>query len=216
MPSQTVSANLLREDLPAVVLGAWFLLAGLVSCGIALLRRRGQSRVLTWFGLFIGMYGVRLLAESAIALQVADPEKPFAAVVRAVDYLLIIPGILFWVELSLGWVRRFFLTLSLSACAIAVTGAFFHIFGINDLILLQINLGMTVGSMLALSLILIFPKFTRDKTLLQTRTLRFLLPLLVAMAIVVNLLWLLFPPLAIAAIFPDPKVKRCTILSDSP
>jgi hypothetical protein len=46
-----------------ILLGPIYLFVGMAACGIAALRRRGASRPLVWFGLFIAIFGMRMLAE---------------------------------------------------------------------------------------------------------------------------------------------------------
>lgn len=181
--------------MPAVMLGSCFVFIGVASCAIAAIRHRAQSRVLVWFGLFIAMYGGRMLAEQVIVLDLAPGSHWPGAAITGVDYLLILPAFLFWVELSRGWLKRFFLSLVLVASLLAVASLVLFLTGIHQVILLQINLVLTIGSMFVLAAMLAFPRFTRGVLLLQTRILKFVLPGLAILAIVVNLLWLIdIPP----------------------
>ena len=194
MTLPAIPVDQLRQNLPAVVLGSWFLLVGIASCSIALLRRRAESRVLIWFGLFIGLYGIRGLAQALMVLQLADPAGWAAGLVRTIHFTLAIPGIFFWVELSRGWIRRLILSLGVVSSCIAVLGLLFHLLGLEDLVLLEMNLVVSIGSMVVLSVLLLFPNRTRGKLLLQTRVLAIVLPVLVFLSIAVNLLWLVRVP----------------------
>jgi hypothetical protein len=53
-----------------IMLGTVFLFVGMAACCVAALRRRGASLPLVWFGLFIGMYGLRM---PAVAESVSWP-----------------------------------------------------------------------------------------------------------------------------------------------
>jgi hypothetical protein len=97
---------LLRGSLPELFLGPVFAFVGLCACSLAAIRRRREFRVLLWFGLFIGMYGVRILAEATRRIGLAPALWPFRLRLF-VDYFLAVPGILFWVELTVGKLRRF-------------------------------------------------------------------------------------------------------------
>jgi sigma-B regulation protein RsbU (phosphoserine phosphatase) len=193
--SPAVSADLLRQNLPAVVLGSWFVLIGVVSCGLAMLRRRADSRPLVWFGLFIGLYGVRDLAGASLYFHLAAPHGWAAGLVRAIDFCVAIPGIFFWVELSRGWVRRLILSFGIATCSIAALGLTVHLLGVSDTIPLSLNLAVTIGSMMTVCILLLLPGRTRGKLLLQSKIVRIVLPLLVLLALAINLLWLVrFPP----------------------
>jgi hypothetical protein len=59
---QTLS--LLRGQLGYIILGTVFLFFGLTACAIAAIRQRTEVRVLIWWGIWSGMYGARLLAQT--------------------------------------------------------------------------------------------------------------------------------------------------------
>ena len=103
-----------------IMLGTVFLFVGMAACGIAALRRRGASRPLVWFGLFIGIFGMRMLAEVTALLGLV-PGSPWPDwVVIAVDYVLVIPALLFWTEVSVGILRQTFQWLTVLASSVAV------------------------------------------------------------------------------------------------
>src|SRR3974390_449849 len=102
MNPQDPSLVLLRESAADTVLGSIFLFIGLTACLLAVLRRRSEFRLLVWFGFFIGLYGARMLGQVAEALQLA-PHSPWPARIEiGVNYVLVIPALLFWIELSTG------------------------------------------------------------------------------------------------------------------
>jgi hypothetical protein len=111
---------LIRGHLAELFFGPIFLFVGICACSVAAIRRRG-FRVLLWFGLFIGMAGTRILAGAATTFGLAhDPPWPIR-VGTFIDYFLAVPGTLFWVELSIGKLRRFIRWLAASG---AVAGLF--------------------------------------------------------------------------------------------
>ena len=97
---------LIRGHLPELFLGPVFLFVGLCACGLAAIRRRGFG-VLLWFGLFIGMAGTRIAAGAATALGLAPDSAWPSRVSIFIDHFLVVPGTLFWAELSVGKLRRF-------------------------------------------------------------------------------------------------------------
>jgi sigma-B regulation protein RsbU (phosphoserine phosphatase) len=191
---QGLSTDLVRHSMPAVMLGACFTFIGVASCSISAIRHRAQSRVLVWFGLFIGMYGCRMLAQQAIDLHLAAASSWPVAVVTSVNYLLILPALLFWVELSCGPLARFFLSLFFFGSLSAILGLIFAAAGFPQFLLLRTNLVLTVGSMLTLGVILAFPRLTRGQLLLKTGILKFVVPVMALLAVGINLLWLIHVP----------------------
>ena len=74
------------------------------------------------FGLFIGLFGARMLAQVAGLLLLAPNLSWPATVEMVVNYVLVIPAMLFWVELSTGALRQIFCWLTLVAAIIATLG----------------------------------------------------------------------------------------------
>ena len=100
---------MLRNQLVTIMSGAVFLFIGLASCSLAGVRRRGGVRIFVWLGIWSGLWGARLLAESpgvvAALPHWAQISVPFLRV--AVTYLLLPIGSLAWLELSTGKFRHF-------------------------------------------------------------------------------------------------------------
>ncbi len=107
-----------------VILGTIFLFIGIFSCTVALARRGSARKVLGWFGIFSGMYGVRLFAAVPAAFRLFV--GPFAShaqqFVWIITFVIMIPALLFWAELSLAALRRFFLFMIVPAWLVAVGG----------------------------------------------------------------------------------------------
>src|ERR1017187_9264031 len=120
---------LLREHLADILLGTVFLFVGLVACFIAALRRRNELRLLVWFGLFIGMFGMRMLCSVTSLLQLYPQSAWPGRVVIGVDYLLVIPALFFWTELSIGVLRRVLQFLTVIAMGIATLGLGWFLIG---------------------------------------------------------------------------------------
>src|SRR5215510_10200975 len=67
----------LREDIFAIVLGVILTVIGLTAISIHLFRGRSQGRLLLWFGLFTGLYGLRLLASTETMSLLVDVTPVF-------------------------------------------------------------------------------------------------------------------------------------------
>ncbi len=113
---------MLRGQVGVIVLGTIFLLIGIAACCIAAIRGRDVGRILPWFGVFSAMYGVRLFAEVPAAFSLlVGPFWPYAPqLVWIITYVILIPALLFWVELSLGTLRRFLLFMVFPASVVAL------------------------------------------------------------------------------------------------
>ena len=99
---------LLRNQVGGIILGSVFLFIGVAACGIAAIRGGSRVRILVWQGIFSAMYGARILAQTPAALRLF-PRSTWASgpyVIWIITYLMIIPALLFWLELSLGKLRR--------------------------------------------------------------------------------------------------------------
>jgi sigma-B regulation protein RsbU (phosphoserine phosphatase) len=113
-----------HEEVIVIVLGTIFLFIGIAALGIAMVRGRKAGRILVWFGIFSTMYGLRLYAAVPAAFSLlAGRYAPIAPqFVWIITYVILIPALLFWVQLSLGALRRLLHFMVFPACAIAVAG----------------------------------------------------------------------------------------------
>jgi sigma-B regulation protein RsbU (phosphoserine phosphatase) len=114
----------LRDQVGGIILGAIFLFIGLAACGMAAIRRRGGVRILVWFGIFSALYGGRILTQMPAAFSVL-PRSTWASrpyVTAIISYLINIPALLFWLELSLGRLRRFVRIMTLAVSLVGIGG----------------------------------------------------------------------------------------------
>ena len=115
---------MLRGQVSGIILGGVFLFIGLAACAIAVIRGGGRVRILVWFGIFSAMYGARILAQTPAAFSVL-PRSTWASrpyVIAIITYLILIPALLFWLELSLGKLRRFLQVTVIAASVIGIAG----------------------------------------------------------------------------------------------
>jgi sigma-B regulation protein RsbU (phosphoserine phosphatase) len=95
----------LREDLPLVILGSIIAALGLAAIVVQLAWWQSRERVLLWFGLFAGPYGVRLLTNT-LPLQLAfgQPQRFWLFVSKLVELATIIPALLLFEDFyGKGW-----------------------------------------------------------------------------------------------------------------
>ena len=113
----------LRQDAVNVVLGILLSAVGVTSAALYRLRTRTKDPALLWFGLFAGLYGVRLLTSSGVLRFITAPVPSFfwSYAVAAITYLIPLPGICFIYEIFPSWRRALRWLLCLQA-AFAAAG----------------------------------------------------------------------------------------------
>jgi hypothetical protein len=96
-----------RAEFAVIVLGTIFLFIGVGACCIAAVRGGNTRRILAWFGIFSAWYGVRLFAAvpTAFSLLVGPFSSSAPQVVWIITYVIMIPALLFWAELTVGTFR---------------------------------------------------------------------------------------------------------------
>jgi phosphoserine phosphatase RsbU/P len=153
----------LRRSVIDIVLGTVFLSIGATACAIAAIRGRRGVRILVWWGILSGMYGLQKLGQTPTILTVLpDSLKSVTPYVNtAVMYLLLISGLFAWRELSLGKLRLLIQLEILVGLAIALMGmGTFIVGGPDDKWMLYNNL-LAVLTMLVLLTVVLVPKFSQ-------------------------------------------------------
>jgi len=95
----------LRGDLPLVILGSIIAAIGVAALVVHLSRWRSNERVLLWFGLFAGPYGLRLLTNT-IPFQMAfgEPQGVWPYVSKLVEFATLVPAMLLFEDFyGKGW-----------------------------------------------------------------------------------------------------------------
>ncbi len=110
-----------RAEFVVIVLGTIFLFTGVAACCVAVVRRGNTGRILAWFGIFSALWGVRLFAGMPTPFRLLV--EPYASqLVWIIIYVIPIPALFFWAELSLGTLRRFLQFMMFLAFGIALAG----------------------------------------------------------------------------------------------
>ncbi|HVM74835.1 MAG TPA: PP2C family protein-serine/threonine phosphatase [Candidatus Saccharimonadales bacterium] len=172
-------------------LGPVFTFVGLCAVGIAAIRRRAEYRVLLWFGLFIGMYGARILAWNANALAPTLNSPWPDRVVVFVDYMLIVPGLLFWVELSLGKLRQLIELLGALGGGIGILSLSWYFVTAKPYKFLILNNVIAICMLLVVSTVVVVPRLSRRYLVIQSHVLRVVAPAIAVVALFSNASWVL-------------------------
>lgn len=202
MIAQETTLVLLRAHVWDTLFGGVFFFIGFASGLVAALRPRG-SRLLLWFGVFIGLYGARMLANVASALDLAPGSSWPQAIDAGVTYVLIIPSTLFWAELTSGIVRKICRWLAGVGAVIALLGVVWFFVTGSPHTFARISLLLAVLLVLALGFSLMVPGFAKRYFHIETRVLRVAMPAVAVVALVVDLLYLFGVP-------PAPFIEPAT------
>ncbi len=163
MNTSDAALEMLRGDVINIVLGTVFLTAGATACAIAAIRWRRGVRILLWWGIFSGMYGLQKLVQTQSVLAVLPKALQSATpyVSTAVMYLLLVSALLAWRELSLGKLRSIVQLEILVALAIALMGMGTFLLGGPANKWMFYNNLLAVLGMLVLLVVVLVPKFSR-------------------------------------------------------
>jgi len=133
-------------------------------------RRGNTGRILAWFGIFSAMYGVRLFAAvpAAFSLLVGSFSQSAPQVVWIVTYLIMIPALLFWAELTTGALRRLFQFMLIPACAIALAGMYAVLFRESPSRFMPYNNVLVIFSLLALAVANVIPRIAKRYLVIQS------------------------------------------------
>jgi sigma-B regulation protein RsbU (phosphoserine phosphatase) len=107
MQNEIQTIEQLSQQLGEIIFGTFFLLIGLISVAIALLRREIGVQILIWLGVWTGFYGTRLLIVSS-AVRMTLPnfiQNSIATIDVTIGYLILVFALLTWLNLTRGKIR---------------------------------------------------------------------------------------------------------------
>ncbi len=177
-----------RQQLIELLLGTIFLFIGLATCAIAAIRHRTGIRLLVWFGLFVGLFGIRMLAHIPVAVALLPHSLQIGApyAIAFLKYLLIIPALLFWLELSTGKLRAFVQIAILAGLLIGVAGfSWFLMAGMPDTLMPYASL-LAICTLLVLTTVVSIPALSRKLLVVQSKVLAIGMLVVATAAIYVN------------------------------
>jgi sigma-B regulation protein RsbU (phosphoserine phosphatase) len=150
-----------------------FLFVGLAACALAAIRGRGGVRLLVWQGIFSALYGARILAQSAAGFGIL-PRSAWASrenVVAIITYLILVPAVLFWLEMSQGILRRFLQITLLAGVVNAIGGVYLTLYSGSPWGFLNYNKVVAACFLLPLAVVNGVPRLARKYMLIQSRML---------------------------------------------
>lgn len=173
MDTAGAALETLRGEVIDIVLGTVFLTVGATACAISAIRWRRGVRILLWWGIFSGMYGLQKLEQTPAILTVLPHslKSVIPYVNTPVMYLLLVSALFAWRELSLGKLRFVVQLEILVGLAIALVGiGTFVLGGPADKWMFYNNL-LAVLAMLVLLAVVLVPKFSKFLVILNHRVL---------------------------------------------
>ncbi len=134
-------------EILAVALFAIFVFVGLGALVISTWRHREQMAIVAWFGAFSLLYGIRLFAESDSFTSLL-PGGSRRFIIAGVTYIILVPALLFWRELSTPPLRRLI-------NALVIAALFVFLLAIGDMVRTgRTSTFMPANNVLAIVLIL--------------------------------------------------------------
>jgi sigma-B regulation protein RsbU (phosphoserine phosphatase) len=118
--------TMLRGQVGTIMLGTVFLFVGLIACAVSTIRGRRENRILLWFGLLNILWGMRILAYAPAAYSLLPPSwwGSRLDVIAILSYITVLPGLLFFLEMSRGILRRLLQIMLLAELPICAAGVF--------------------------------------------------------------------------------------------
>jgi len=162
---------MLRDQVGGIMLGTVFLFIGLGACGIAAIRGGARVRILVWFGIFSAMYGARILAQMPAVFSVL-PRSAWASrpyVIWIITYLILIPALLFWLELSLGKLRPFLQVTAIAASVFGIAGVCSTFITGSPSRFMPYNSLLAIWCLLALAVVNAVPSLAKRFLVIQSR-----------------------------------------------
>jgi sigma-B regulation protein RsbU (phosphoserine phosphatase) len=163
----------MRGQVAAIMVATVFLFIGLGACVLAAIRGRGGARPLLWQGIFSAMYGARILAQSPAAFSIFPrsvwPSREY--VVAVITYLILVPGILFWLELSQGILRRILQITLLAGFVNAIGGVCLAFISKSPWGFMTYNKVVATCFLLPLAVVNAAPSLARKYMVIQSRIL---------------------------------------------
>jgi sigma-B regulation protein RsbU (phosphoserine phosphatase) len=124
-----------------------------------------------WQGIFSAMYGARILASVPAAFHVL-PRSTWASrpyLVGVITYLIILPGVLFWLELSRGKLRRLLQFTLVAALVVGVAGVCSIFFSTSPNAFMPYNNLLAIWILLALATVTVIPRLAQRFLIVQSR-----------------------------------------------
>lgn len=161
----------LSQHLGEIIFGTFFLLFGIVSSIIAILRRGKDNPILLWLAAWSGSYGIRLLIVSP-PIEIFFPniiQNVIPAFDVIISYLILVFALLSWMHLTQGRAQTFLKIMIAAAFVNAILGVgWYFITGNQQAFMLSNNL-LAACTLIFFVAILSFKKLSDISLILPQR-----------------------------------------------
>ena len=189
---------ILRDQIAGISLGSVFLVAGVAASGIAAIRSLSSARFLFfWQGVFASLYGLRIILRAAPTVLSLLPQSTWHLrlyAVSIISHLLVIPALLFWLQLSRGRLRLVLRATILAAVVIAAVGIGSDMMTASPGRFMPWNSVVNIWTLLVLATVNAVPAFAKRYLTIQSPIAAFGVLISAAAAIYANLQLLLELP----------------------
>ena len=174
---------MLPSQIADIMIGSVFLFVGTAACAIAAIRRQKGTRIFAWLGIWSALYGGVQLTQTQPFVGVlplwAKRGVPISN--TAMMYLLLVAGLLSFLELSLGKVRTLMQAAVWAAIAIAMSGIAIYVWTGSSQAMMPANNALAGLLLIVLTIVVASPTLSRtylalpDRRVLATGTIVFAL-----------------------------------------
>jgi sigma-B regulation protein RsbU (phosphoserine phosphatase) len=171
MQNELQNIGQLSNQVGEIIFGTIFLLVGLISAGIALIRRGKGFQILIWLAIWSGAYGIRLLlGPPAIKLLIPQYFQQYITFLRvAISYLILVFALLTWFELTGGIVRLYLKIMVYISLFIAIAGIILFVTSGDSNALMLYNNLITAMTLIMFIITISNKKFSEKHFLLPNR-----------------------------------------------
>jgi len=170
MQNEIETLEQLRLQAVEIIFGTFFVLVGVFSGAIALLRREKGSQVLLWLAVWSGIFGIRLLISNSIIITIPIFSNN---IVRSIDvsisYLILVAALLTWYYLTSGQLRFYLKVMIIIALIIGVTGIGWYLVSGNPNALMLYNNIIAASTLIVFIIILSVRKLSEKFLVMQNR-----------------------------------------------
>lgn len=161
----------LSLELWQIIFGTFFLIVGLLSASIAILRRGQDIKVMFWLAAWSGSFGIRALIETT-SVKIILPQilQNFIQATDAIiSYLILVFALLTWLYLVRGKVRVIIKVMIVVSFIIAVLGIVYFFVTGNSQSFMPLNSLLATFALILISTLLLLKKYSNKFFIFQNR-----------------------------------------------
>jgi hypothetical protein len=164
--------GMLRDRIPYILFGTVFLFIGLCACGVAMMRRGGGVKLLTWLGIWSTIEGTEYLFGSLADLRLLPNWLlvclPYVG--NILSFSVVVIAVLAFIQLSQGKLRLFLQVAIVAGLAIAVAGIALFLLTGSSFKVMPYNHLVAAISLTILAIVVAVPKLSRKFLVLHEHT----------------------------------------------